>query len=395
MTETGTTDTRPSLARPRVGDRLGRLVAGLVVAVALCGALVWHQRFVPAIDRMGGIRLTFAIEGQQAADSPTVQRTQEVLKRRVAGMQAWGYLAMTSSGSRIVVDVAAATDEEVRETREALVEVGDLHFKRVADDVDFFAAYRDRPSDDLPPALRFQMENAPDGPGQTRPMTYAMFVTAEGQSQREALARLRQWTSTVVLPPDREIAFEPYYEFNEDTDEQEQVGWRTYFLFTRSELGASAIRDAMARPDTSMGLPGWNVSIQLTPAGAARFEELTAQNIKRRFAIVLDGVVSTAPVIQSAIRGGSAQVTMGAGTIEAQRRDALRLEAVLRGGALPARVALENEERVARSAVLYATGWVLPAAASLAWIVFFALVAQDRAQRRRARQAGVGARGAA
>ena len=73
------------------------------------------------------------------------------------------------------------------------------------------------------------------------------------------------------------------------------------------------------------------VDMRFNGAGAARFGKYTAENIGKRFAIVLDGKIITAPVIQSAIPGGSGQIT-GIGSPE----EANTLALLLRAGALPA-----------------------------------------------------------
>ena len=48
-------------------------------------------------------------------------------------------------------------------------------------------------------------------------------------------------------------------------------------------------------------------------AGAKRFEETTGASIGRRMAVILDGNVYSAPVIQAKIGGGHAQITLGGG----------------------------------------------------------------------------------
>jgi preprotein translocase subunit SecD len=75
------------------------------------------------------------------------------------------------------------------------------------------------------------------------------------------------------------------------------------------------------------------VSIRFNPAGAKIFEDITAQNVKKRLAIILDGNVYSAPVIQERISGGDAQIT-GNFTME----EAKDLAIVLRAGTLPAPV---------------------------------------------------------
>ncbi|HEY5648862.1 MAG TPA: protein translocase subunit SecD [Nitrospiria bacterium] len=75
------------------------------------------------------------------------------------------------------------------------------------------------------------------------------------------------------------------------------------------------------------------VSITLDGTGAKLFEKITAANIGKRLAIVLDNNVYSAPVIQSRIPGGRGQITGSFTTDEAND-----LAVVLRAGALPAPV---------------------------------------------------------
>lgn len=51
------------------------------------------------------------------------------------------------------------------------------------------------------------------------------------------------------------------------------------------------------------------ISIEMKREGARKFEAVTGDNVGRRLAIVLDGVVYSAPNIQERIGGGSAQIT--------------------------------------------------------------------------------------
>jgi SecD/SecF fusion protein len=75
------------------------------------------------------------------------------------------------------------------------------------------------------------------------------------------------------------------------------------------------------------------VSVDFNRRGAAEFARITGENVKRRMAIILDGIVRSAPVIQERIGGGKAQIT-GSYTSE----EAHDLAIVLRAGALPATV---------------------------------------------------------
>jgi preprotein translocase subunit SecD len=91
------------------------------------------------------------------------------------------------------------------------------------------------------------------------------------------------------------------------------------------------------------------VSMDFTPTGADRFEDITGRNVKRRFAIILDEKVESAPVIQTKIGGGRAQITMGSQNPDQQLQDARKLELVLRSGALPAPISPSNEQRIGPS----------------------------------------------
>jgi preprotein translocase subunit SecD len=75
------------------------------------------------------------------------------------------------------------------------------------------------------------------------------------------------------------------------------------------------------------------VEMRFNGTGAQKFGKYTAENIGKRFAIVLDGVVLSAPVIQGAIPGGSGQIS-GIGSVE----EANTLAVLLRAGALPAKL---------------------------------------------------------
>ena len=83
------------------------------------------------------------------------------------------------------------------------------------------------------------------------------------------------------------------------------------------------------------------VSFQFDARGARAFGDYTAQNIGAPFAIVLDGEVISAPVIQSHIPGGSGIIT-GNFSVE----EANRLAVLLSAGALPASMTFLEERTI-------------------------------------------------
>lgn len=95
-----------------------------------------------------------------------------------------------------------------------------------------------------------------------------------------------------------------------------------------------------AQPRTSQETGEWEVHFELDGPGAAKFGEITANNIGRRFAIVLDNKIITAPRINSAIPGGHGLIS---GNFSSESAHDLAL--LMRSGALPAPIKV-IEERV-------------------------------------------------
>ena len=83
------------------------------------------------------------------------------------------------------------------------------------------------------------------------------------------------------------------------------------------------------------------VSFTLDRIGAKRFGKATSTGIGKKLAIVLDGKIVSAPVIQSAILGGSGQIS-GDFTFQS----ATDLALLLRSGALPAPLNIIEERTV-------------------------------------------------
>lgn len=87
------------------------------------------------------------------------------------------------------------------------------------------------------------------------------------------------------------------------------------------------------------------VSFQFNDRGAKEFGDLTSAHKGEFMAIVLDGVVQSAPRLKTAILGGSGMIELGFGDFEQQLKEANSLSMVLRSGALPVNLEL-LEERV-------------------------------------------------
>ena len=117
---------------------------------------------------------------------------------------------------------------------------------------------------------------------------------------------------------------------------------QAYVVESRPLMTGEYVQDARVRP--AQQLQGASVELILNGAGARLFEQITAANVKRRLAIVLDNRVYSAPVIQERIGGGRASIT---GNFDI--KEARDLSIVLRAGALPAPVEILEERTVGPS----------------------------------------------
>jgi preprotein translocase subunit SecD len=111
-----------------------------------------------------------------------------------------------------------------------------------------------------------------------------------------------------------------------------------YVLRRRVEVSGDRLVDAQASfKDTGQPI----VNFRFDTAGGRAFAQATSANINKRFAIVLDDKVVTAPTIRSAITGGSGYIE-GIG----DSNEAKDLALVLRAGALPAPLNVLEERTV-------------------------------------------------
>tara|TARA_B100000575_G_scaffold191503_1_gene154547 strand:- start:399 stop:1949 length:1551 start_codon:yes stop_codon:yes gene_type:complete len=111
-----------------------------------------------------------------------------------------------------------------------------------------------------------------------------------------------------------------------------------YMLDKKALVGGENLVDAKGSFDQT---EGHAVSFRFDTEGAQKFGKITSNNVGKRLAVVLDGVVITAPRINSAITGGSGIIT---GNFNAQ--EASDLAVLLRAGALPAPLEIVEERSV-------------------------------------------------
>jgi len=109
-----------------------------------------------------------------------------------------------------------------------------------------------------------------------------------------------------------------------------------------AELTGKSVETAKADIDPQDNKP--KVSMVMNNEGSNEWARITGSNIGKRCAIVLDGIVYSAPVIQNKITGGRSEIS-GIPTLQ----EAKLIEIVLRAGSLPAPLKIIEERTIGPS----------------------------------------------
>jgi preprotein translocase subunit SecD len=151
-----------------------------------------------------------------------------------------------------------------------------------------------------------------------------------------------------IIGTTAQLTFQPVVSRTSNADERAGAGNEVlpslddegvYYILERAPVvTGEELTDAQPDFDQN-GRPA--VSFRFNPTGARAFGDYTAANIGNPFAIVLDGEVISAPVIQSHIAGGSGIIT-GNFNVE----ETTNLAVLLRAGALPAQMDFLEERTI-------------------------------------------------
>ena len=234
-------------------------------------------------DEGGRITASLTDEGVEARMRSAVSQSVEVLERRLNALGTTEPSIQAEGSERILVQVPGLGEEDTRRLKDIL--------------------------------------------GQTARMTFHMEC-AEGN-----LAEAQQ----VGPPPGCQISESAA---NEDSDPGNDEP--PMLIESRALLSGDDLADAQPAFDQQTNQP--IVTFRFNARGGAIFGEVTQANVGRRFAVVLDEKYITAPVIRSAILGGTGQIE-GNFTVES----AQNLAVLLRAGALPADLTIIEERTVGPS----------------------------------------------
>jgi len=105
---------------------------------------------------------------------------------------------------------------------------------------------------------------------------------------------------TEVVPPEYKIE-----NYKHAAEEDEKTTVERLLVKKKADLGG----DRVSGSNAYYGNEGWTVQLKFDSQGAKKFGQITEQYKGHRFAIVLDGIIQSAPVIRDAIYGGDAVIT--------------------------------------------------------------------------------------
>jgi SecD/SecF fusion protein len=234
-----------------------RLIATLLAAmlVAFSIATIWppDKKIALGLDIKGGT--SFLIKLQQVdKDKPItpglLDQAVEVIRKRVDYFGAGEPIISPVGQDRILVQIPGLDTAKIQEAREQLSKVAKLEFRLVYPD------------------------------------------------NGERLAAIDQGTE--VVPPEYKI--ENHKRVAED---KEKATIERLLVKKKADLGG----DRVSSSNAIYGNEGWTVQLKFDGEGAKKFGQITEQFKGHRFAIVLDGVILSAPVIRDAIYGGDAVIT--------------------------------------------------------------------------------------
>ncbi len=254
------------------------------------------------ITQEDGARLQIGLAHsvKTSIEEQSVGKSIEVIRNRIDEFGVTEPEIIAQGVDRIVVQLPGVRD--IERAKELIGKTAKLEFKIV--------------NDTVPPAtLQTWMDKS-----KAAGITYK-----KGEKFSDYIKKMNEFLAK-DLPEGHELAFE-----KSPVEEAQNI---PYVIEATPRITGDDLADARVLIDQQKNQP--YVSMEFKSSGAKRFEDTTGANIGRRMAVVLDGNVYSAPMIQAKIAGGQAQITLGGGAnfnkVMSEARD---LALILRAGALP------------------------------------------------------------
>src|SRR5213078_4583375 len=235
----------------------------MLVLVVFSFATIWppEKKIALGLDIQGGTSFLIRLKGgDKEVTKAMLDQAVEVIRKRVDYFGGGEPIISPVGSDRILVQIPGLDTAKIQEARDQLSRVAKLEFRLVYPDNGERLREIDAGKQVIPPEFRIE--------------TYKQQHQAEGEKPVEERLLIKKKAD---LSGDRV-----------------------------SGAGASYERD------------GWMVHLRFDSEGAKQFGNITAANVHHRFAIVLDGLIQSAPVIRDAIYGGDAVITGKFGEQEAR-----------------------------------------------------------------------------
>jgi protein-export membrane protein SecD len=310
------------------------------------------------------IDLLAASEGHPAEEAKARERAAldlavVTIRTRLAALRYDG-ATVKAEGETIVVELPAASNDRIWRAKSVIARTGKLDFAAVDDGSPYMKRLYAEVDAAKPEGIQADIDHwRPDDAAALHTDFYLVAADREQQvsvavakqlgcfnenkvhgdsvscliSGRHVIDRyLRELTQrdpSFKVPDDRRIGYEAM------PNPAGRPTWRSYFLERGAALSGTLVANATVAIDPNTQYA--SVLLDFNADGTRVFADLTTRLVGRKLAIIFDGVVRSAPIINEPILGGRASIAMGiASDKAAEEQQANDLALVLKSGSLPA-----------------------------------------------------------
>jgi preprotein translocase subunit SecD len=283
-------------------------------------------------------------------------RAKEIIRNRIDQYGVAEPVIQTQGSQRLVIELSGVTDEA--RVRRLLMGTAKLEFKLVKEPEMLLRAIQ---------RISSQPLVAPASTAPVAPSDSSMAAAPVAASPKAANSSAKKLSDVIGMMPNG-LVFTPAYAHDQvlavlnrpdvqallpqDTQlllaakpDQTAKGEKYYLIYLvqkTPELTGGVITEAKATFSAQENQP--EVLMSMNDEGTSKWARITGANIGKQIAIVLDGAVYSAPVVQSRIPSGNSVIN-GIGSLD----EAKDLEIILKAGALPAPVKILEERTVGPS----------------------------------------------
>ncbi len=340
-------------------------------------ASLYEKRIVHlGLDLVGGMHVVLDIDKSQLSEEEARRAPElalEVIRNRIDQFGVFEPTIQKTDKGRILVQLPGVDRERALNI---IKQPAHLTFQLVEEKAKVYDALKTI-DERLQAAGVIRAAAEPSGTGEidtaeAAPGSLLSYLRPEGDELDLMISAQDTAVFSVLLNRGREF-WPQGYEFRLGPIEAEQYGKvvRIYLLKSEPELVGTRLR--RAEPAIYQGTEleranTWVVNFELDREGAAKFAQVTSRNVGRRLAIVLDGVVRSAPRIQERIPNGRGQITLN----DRRGDRAKDLSIVLNSGSLPAPVVVVEERSIGASlgADAIRRGLIASAVGALVVVIF-------------------------